>query len=323
MAHEITIREDGKAEFAFTGPRDAIWHGLGQNLQVGASLDDWRSAAGMDFDVFESAVMYNAMGDDIAFPDRKALFRSDSKAPLSIVGSDFKIVQPSEVIEFFRDLVELHGMQLSTAGTLFGGKRFWALAEMNKEAEITSCDKVQRHLLLTTACDGSMATTGKIVCTRVVCNNTMTVALGERGNSAIRVTHKRQFDPKAVKINLGVIDTAWEKMITNLRKLANTPMNAAKTLEFFQERLFDKDKSANDQTWGVIREVNRLTDLAMNGSGSDMSRGTAWGALCAATELYTHGTGKRDASHQFWESYHGSLETKKYSAYQDLVLASI
>lgn len=320
MSHEITIRKDGKAEMAFTGPRDAIWHGLGQNLKKGAPLDEWKVAAGMDFEVFESAVSYQSGKDKLIFPERKALFRSDDNAPLSIVGEDFKIVQPGEVIEFFRDLVEIHGMELSTAGTLFGGKRFWALAEMGVEAEIVPGDKVQRHLLLTTAVDGSMATTGKVVLTRVVCNNTMTVALAERTNSAVRVTHKKMFDPTSVKIDLGVVDVAWAKMIGNLKKLASTPMSASETRRFFEERIFDRDKTVDEQTWGAVRQVNRLTDLALNGSGSDMSKGTRWGALCGATELYTHGTGKRDASHQFWESYHGELETKKFAMYQDLVL---
>lgn len=321
MAHELTTRKDGTVEFAFTGPREGIWHGLGQNLEQGASLENWKVAAGMDFEVFESAVTFNALGETQTYPDRKALFRSDTRAPLSIVGDDFHIVQPGEVIEFFRDLVSLHGMKLSTAGTLFGGRRFWALAENGEDSEVLPGDIIRRHLLMTTAVDGSMATTGKWVATRVVCNNTMTVALGERSNSAVRVTHKRMFDPSAVKINLGIIDKAWDKMMKNLKALAAKPMSPTQMREFFQNECFDPDKSAADQTWGATREVDRLLDLAMNGSGSEMSKGTAWGALCAATELFTHGTGKRDASHQFWESYHGALDTRKHSIYQDLIRA--
>lgn len=321
MAHELTVRKDGKVEMAFTGPREAIWHGLGQNLENGASLDEWKTAAGMDFEVLESAVSYNALGHDVFFPDRKALFRSDTLEPLSIVGPEFKIVQPGEVIEFFRDLVQLHGMELSTAGTLFGGRRFWALAEMGKEFEVTKGDFVKQHLLLTTAVDGSMATTGKVVATRVVCNNTLRVALSGSSQNAVRVTHKKMFDPTAVKINLGLIDESWAKTMANLKKLANVKMNPRETQLFFEEQLFDKDKTVDEQTWGVVRQVRKLTELAQNGSGSDMSRGTAWGALCAATELYTHGSGRRDLSHQFWESYHGSLDAKKYSTYQSLVYA--
>lgn len=133
MAHELTQREDGMVEMAFSGPRSAIWHGLGQNVEENQSIEEWRKAAGLDWEVLESPVTYSSVGEEgvenHVFPDRKILFRSDNKEPLGFVGENFNIVQPEQVLEFFRDLVEQHGFKLSTAGSLFGGKRFWALAD--------------------------------------------------------------------------------------------------------------------------------------------------------------------------------------------------
>lgn len=318
MAHELTIRENGKVEMAFTGPRSAIWHGLGDNLEVGATLDTWKTAAGLDWEVFGSPVMYNSVGEHGVeahqFPDRKILFRSDTKEPLGFVSDDFKIVQPEQVIEFFRDLVEENGFQLSTAGSLFGGKRFWALADTGKSGEATAGDRIDGHLLLTTAVDGTMSTQARFTSTRVVCNNTLSLALqGQSGRPMVRVTHKRDFDPTQVKLDLGVLDQAWVDFMSNMKRLANTKMSARQTREFFEEQLFNPEKMAHEQTWGTVREVNRLVDLALAGSGSDMSRGTLYGALCGATEYYTHGTGKRNASHQFWDAYVGDADTKKRS----------
>lgn len=323
MAHELTIRENGKVEMAFAGPREAIWHGLGSQLADGASLDEWKKEAGMDWEVFESPLIYNAVVDDsienMTFPDRKVLFRSDSKAPLGIVGNDFKIVQPDQVIEFFRDLVELHGMKLSTAGTLYGGKRFWALAETGMSGNVTNGDMVDGHLLLTTAVDGSMSTQARFTSTRVVCNNTLSIALkGASSRPIIRVTHKREFDPQAVKMDMGLLDKAWVSFMDDMRKLANIKMSPRQTREFFEEQLFDHNRMAHEQSWGVVRDVNNLVDLALGGSGSDMSAGTAWGALCGVTEYFTHGSGKRDASHQFWDAYVGSADSKKQELYNAL-----
>lgn len=326
MSHEITRRADGKDEMAFTGAREAIWHGLGQNLDDNASLEDWRTAAGMDWEVLQSPLTYTSV--DVAncetnthlFPDRQVLFRSDNKEPLGIVSEDFKIVQPEQVIEFFRDLVDNHGYKLSTAGTLFGGKRFWALADVQKTGEVTAGDRIDGHLLLTTAVDGTMSTQARFTSTRVVCNNTLTVALaGASTRPVIRVTHKRDFDADAVKIDMKLIDEGWTKFMGQMRHLANKPMSARQTREFFEEQLFDPDRLAHEQTWGVTREVTRLTDLALGGSGSAMSRGTAYGALCAITEHYTHGTGKRDPSRQFWDSYVGNGESKKQSMFGSLM----
>lgn len=325
MAHELTQREDGFVEMAFTGPRSAIWHGLGNNLEDGASIEDWIQAAGMNWTVEEAEVLFEGKKDDSVlhtYKDRKILYRSDNEQSLSIVGSEFAVVQPQEVVEFFRDLVGIHGMKLSTAGTLYDGKRFWALAETGREGDVVAGDCIKGHLLLVTAVDGSMATTAKFVGTRVVCNNTLTVALnGLSSKPVVKVTHKKKFDPSAVKIDLGIIDKAWDRFMTNIKKLAETPMSEADTRRFYQGMLYDESKMADEQSWGTVREVNRLMQAAMRGSGAEMSVGTRWGALCGATELYTHGTGKRDKSHQFWDSYNGTLESKKLEVYRDLVLA--
>lgn len=328
MAHEISQREDGMYEMAFTGSRDAIWHGLGQNLDDNASLETWKTQAGMDWEVQQSPLTYTATTidngmlktEEHVFPDRQVLFRSDNKKPLGIVSEDFKIVQPSEVIEFFRDLVDNHGFKLSTAGTLFEGRRFWALADVGMSDFVSDSDKIDGHLLLTTAVDGTMSTQVRFTSTRVVCNNTLTIAVG--GNSTrpvARVTHKRDFDPDAVKIDMNLIDKGWKDFMTSMKNLANKKMSARETREFFEGELFDPKRSAHDQTWGVTREVTRLVDLALGGSGSDAYKGTAYGAICAVTEHYTHGSGKRDPSHQFWDSYVGNSESKKQELFRSLI----
>lgn len=324
MAHEIT-HANGKDEVAFSGARSAIWHGLGQEMDDNASFEDWKVNAGLDWEVHESTVDYNVVNENSvverkSIPDKRVLFRSDTKDSLGIVSNDFKIVQPDQVIEFFRDLVELHGFKLSTAGTLFGGRRFWALADVGKSDNVVAGDQIDGHLLLTTAVDGTMSTQARFTSTRVVCNNTLTIALqGNSSRPVVRVTHKRDFDPSLVKIDLKLLDKGWVDFMASMKKLSNTKMSAKQTREFFEEQLFDGDRNANEQTWGVTREVTRLTDLALGGSGSAYSRGTAYGALCAVTEHFTHGTGKRDPSRQFWDSYVGNGDTKKQDMLRELL----
>lgn len=182
MAHEITIRENGKAEFAFTGSRNDIWHRLGSELTENASLEDWKREAGLDWEIFESGTLFqymNETGQLVTAPvkDKKTLFRNDNKTPLAIVGKNFKIVQPEQVLEFFRDLIELNGMKLSAAGSLFGGTKFWATAETGKSSNVISDDAVKGYLLSTTSCDGSQATTAKFTSTRTVCNNTLSIEM--------------------------------------------------------------------------------------------------------------------------------------------------
>lgn len=323
MAHNLTIREDGMPEFAFTGNRSAIWHGLGQELAVGAPLEEWQKQAGMDWEIRESPVLFDATdenGRDVQrVHDKKVLYRSDNHDALGIVSDSYHIVQPSEVIEFFRDLVDHHGLTLSTAGTILGGRKFWALAELGAQQEIVAGDAVKQHLLLMTSADGTSSTVAKAVTTRVVCNNTLDMALSEKNNRIARVTHKRTFNATDVKFDLKLIDEGWRDMVKNMRKLADTKLTTKQMREFYQELVFDPKKLASEQTRSTINEVNQLLNRAMHGSGSELYGPSAWAVLCGATEYYTHGTGRRDASNQFADSYAGNLSQKKVEVYDKLL----
>jgi phage/plasmid-like protein (TIGR03299 family) len=305
MAHEIDL-SNNRANIAFLGSRQKIWHGLGTELTEDAPLEVWKVEAGLDWEVKESPITYRGNGDTILFSDKKALYRSDTVEPLSIVGENYKIVQPDEILEFFRDLVENNDMKLSTAGSLFGGKRFWALAELGKNTEIIDGDVVDGFLLLTTSVDGSLATTAKFVSERVVCNNTLSIAMSEKTQNLVKCSHKSQWDAKAVKIDLGLLDQSWDTFITNMRTLASTPMSDQQVHSFFTEQFYDKKVAVDKQGWGATKKVKTLTDLYYSGAGSDLSVGTAWGVLNAVTDLYTHGSGKRDASHQFMNAFYSS-----------------
>lgn len=311
MAHEITQRKDGKSEMAFIGDRKNIWHGLGQQLEENADIGTWKVQAGMDWEAMESLVAYNAFGETKFAPDRKLLFRSDSKEVLGIVGTDYKVVQPGQVLEFFDDLTKLHGMKLSTAGTLFGGKRFWALAETGNKADIVGGDEVGGYLLLTTSVDGTMSTQARFTSIRVVCNNTLTVALAGNAKRAVKMTHHKEFDPKQTKIDLGLLSTSWAEYTAKLQALSKISMDEAATRKFYQKVFFDPKKTDEDQGISQKRLVDTLMEKAFNGIGSDMSRGTAWGALNGATELYTHWKGNRDASAQFWDGFAGDHAAAK------------
>lgn len=326
MAHEITIRENGKAEFAFTGSRNDIWHKLGSELRKNAPIEEWVAQAGLDWEIFESASMYQYIDPtgqlvNASFEGKKTLFRSDTKVPLSIVGSNFKVVQPIEVLEFFRELIDFNGMKLSAAGSLFRGTRFWATAEVGKETNIISDDGIKGYLLLTTSCDGTLATTAKFTSTRTICNNTLTIALNDKNNRLIKVSHKSAWDPKQVKIDLGLIDSSWDTFISNCRKLADAKITDKQAYNLIDELCLG-DKNPEDVKWGHQKKVAELQHLYKNGQGSEYSVGSLWGILNAVTEYGTHGkTSKsvKDPSKTFWESNYGIAEQFKVTTYNQLL----
>ena len=148
MSHQL-------ATMAFTG--QTPWHGLGNQLEQRQPIEVWASKAGMDWSIESAPVCFmatgktsmgTAYGDVREYPDQRVLYRSDNHAPLSVVGSRYKVVQPSEVLEFYRDLSEVAGYELETAGVLKGGRKFWALARTGKETLLKGNDCVKASKLL-------------------------------------------------------------------------------------------------------------------------------------------------------------------------------
>lgn len=319
MAHELTRRDDGFIEFAYRGKLP--WHGLGQELKDGADIDTWRIQSGLDWSVESSQISYvKANNDQLIYPNKRALYRSDTNKPLSIVSNDFKIVQPGEVLEFFRDLVEYNDMKLTAAGSLFGGTRFWATAELGKSFEPIGGDNVESYLLLTTSVDGTLATVAKFTATRVVCSNTLNISLTDNSSSVIRKTHKIDWDPRAIKIDMGLIAESWDNFMYDIDKLTKFKMSDNIVHKFFQSEFFDPKKDIENQTWGTTKRINDLMNLYHNGPGADMGKGTGWGALNAVTNLFTHGNGrKRNQSNLFWDSYHGGAANTKTDIFNHLI----
>lgn len=290
MAHEIAVTADGRNAMAYVG--ETPWHGLGQNLTEGAPLGLWKRESGMDFTILSGELSYNANGRILNLPKKQALYRSDTLMPLGVVGDRYKVVQPDEVLEFFRELSEERGFVLETAGVLFGGAKYWAMARTPHQLMLAGTDSVKEHLLLSTACDGSMATTAKYVRTRVVCNNTIQAALGESGN-AIRVEHRSNFNDKAVKRELGLIEESWEEFANQAELLAKTKVDNRMAADYLINLFGNPELSLDDQTAPTVGELyERFVTNDYIGAALEAANGTLWGLCNTVTEHVDHHRGE-------------------------------
>ena len=154
-------------------------------------LEVWARALGMDWRIEEAEVRFVAaggrsLGSIHASPEQMVRYRSDNKAPLSVVSARYQVVQPEEILEIYRDLTEIGRFQLETAGVLKEGRKLWALASTGQSGTLKGKDQINGYLLLVTACDGTLATTAQFTSVRVVCNNTLQIAWGNSAG-AIKV----------------------------------------------------------------------------------------------------------------------------------------
>ena len=271
------------------------WHGLGHRLIPNQPLEVWAELAGMNWAIETADVQYisrHTFPDSLhAYPEQKVLYRSDTKAPLSIVSSRYKVVQPTEILEFYRDLTEVSGYELETAGVLKDGKKLWALARTGQSVTLKGRDTVNGYLLLATACDGTLATTAQFTSVRVVCNNTLALAVAN-GKGAVKVPHRNEFDAQAVKQQLGVAITPWSSFSDYVKELANCRASE-KTVERFLTKVFTYPTPGTESRSPVINElaikkVQALYSGQGNGAELSSAKGTAWGLLNSITEYVDH-----------------------------------
>ena len=300
------------------------WHGLGKKLVANQSIDTWKVDAGMDWTIEESEVRYitgkNGVGMINAFPEQKVLYRSDNKAPLAVVSKRFQVVQPEEILEFYRDLTEVGGFELETAGVLRQGRKFWALARTGQSAVLRGRDRVDGYLLLATACDGTLATTAQFTSVRVVCNNTLSIALGDN-SGAIKVPHRSRFNPEAVKRQLGIAVSSWDGFVTRMKALADRPVDAD-----VAERVLSRvlTYSAQEDKKAVVNERAMTTVQALYGGGGKgaslaSSRGTAWGLLNSVTEYVDHHRRARSEDHRRDAAWFGQGAQIKQRAWDEVM----
>lgn len=301
------------------------WHGLGHQLSSRQPIEVWAREAGMNWTIESAEVRYvtggsSNLGSIHAFPDQRVLYRSDTQEPLSVVSSRYQVVQPKDILEFYRDLTEVGGFELETAGVLKDGKKLWALARTGQSVALKGKDTVNGYLLLATACDGTLATTAQFTSVRVVCNNTLQIALGDSAG-AVKVPHRSQFDAQAVKRQLGIAISSWDGFMVRMKALAERKVSDSAAEKFFQRVLTYPAggpnmplPTTNDRAIKVVQSL-----YAGRGKGATLpsASGTTWGLVNSITEFVDHQRRARSEDHRRDAAWFGAGATLKQRAWEE------
>ena len=323
-------------QMAYVG--DTPWHGLGNQLTQNQPIEVWAQQAGMDWRIESSNVSYmaqNERGQSIIMPyeEQRVLYRSDTHEPLSVVSQRFQEVQPREILEFYRDLTEQSGFELETAGVLKGGKKFWALARTGQSTALKGKDVSNGYILLATACDGTLATTAQFTSIRVVCNNTLAIALRGQNSSAgvVKVPHSTKFDADKVKQQLGVSVRTWDEHMYEMKQLSQRKVSQHEASAYFDAVFNNTNMSITDQEDNIIQFYRDVAIQAQanskeksepnaksmskamemfNGQGRGASlssaKDTAYGLLCSITEFIDHERRAMSTDHRLDSAWFGA-----------------
>ena len=301
MAHQIET-------IAWTNEKP--WHGLGTKLDKAPSVEGMLTAAGLDWEVSRQP-MFTSDGQEI--PGFAALRRSSDNKVLDVVGSRYQPVQNAEAFSFFNEFVKAGKATMETAGSLRGGQLVWGLANLKQEFEVTKGDKVKGYLLCVSPHQQGKSLIFRTTTVRVVCNNTLTLALKSKGH-VHRVSHAAKFTDKtieAAKEALGVAREQVAEFEANAKALHSKKLSKQAAIELLAP-IF---KCTAEEMSKPMEMVMQAYEYAPG-----QEPGTGWAAINAVTYWADH-MASRTADKRLFNTWLGKTANIKEQALKVLLEA--
>lgn len=300
MTADLEIRADGTASMAYRANGGRPWHNLGTPVSDDMTPEEMMIAAGLNWEVDKFPMFAEVKvgtdpetGEDIVkrvLANKEALIRTSDQRLLSEVGKGWKPCQNAEAFDFFVDFVKAGDMMMDTAGALREGELVWALASVNDSFELFGGDKVNGYLLFSNPHQYGKSIDIKFVMERVVCSNTLAVALTERGQPSIKINHRRQFDAEKVKEILGIGHNKLDKFKAAAEFLG-TKRYTKETLKSYMGDVLGRNDSKE-----LSRAAEQAIGLIESQPGADFAKGSWWQNFNAVTYMTDHVLGRTDES---------------------------
>tara|TARA_A200000159_G_scaffold103594_1_gene96288 strand:+ start:658 stop:1626 length:969 start_codon:yes stop_codon:yes gene_type:complete len=316
MSHEVEM-VNGVAQMAYAG--EVPWHGLGTKVAADLSPQQIMQQAGLDWTV-EKETMTTASGAEIE--GKKALVRSADNKVLDVVGDNWNPVQNSEAFEFFSEYCLAGDMEMHTAGSLKGGQMVWALAKVKESFDILGGDQVDSYLLFSNPHKYGKAIDVRFTPIRVVCNNTLSMSLGQNVANSVSLNHRTAFNPDSVKETLGIASEKFAMYKETAEFLASKQFSMDSLIQYYNDVFPRTYKGKNPP---VVKEYKDLTNNAQKAfsfletqPGAEFGAGSWWSALNSVTYLTDHQMG-RETDSRLTSAWFGANQTRKVKAVEKAV----
>ena len=296
--------------YAYRDDTDIPWHRFGKRCRTDLTPRQFLKEASLDWRVqlMPSYVWWN---NSLKPTGDSALIRDSDGAVLTTVSDGWHPVQNEEAFDFFGEFCFSGDMTMETGGSLRNGKMVWAMAKVNESFEVFGHDRVESYLLFSNPHEYGKCIDIRFTPVRVVCNNTLTMALSGRGDLSVRLTHRKRFDAELVKKTLGIA----HKRLVEYRELATLLGSKRATqenvVEFFTQ-IFphtNKDKANTEMS----RVGKQVMDLIPQQPGAKFAEGSWWQVFNACTYAIDHTLG-RSPENRLWNAWYGQERTRKIKA---------
>lgn len=262
--------------------RETPWHGLGTMVQEAPTSKDAIQLAGLDW-IVEGKPIFDSHGNEIK--GYKANVRNTDDSVLGVVSDKYKIVNNHEAFDFTDSLIG-EGVTYETAGSLRGGKTIWLLAKM-PERDIVG-DKFDPYICFTNSHDGLGAIRVCMTPIRVVCNNTLNMALRSAKRSW-STRHMGDMNSKLAeaKETLGLANHYLDELGVVADKLANEKMTDG-DIERALDIMYPVSEDMTDRKKRNIEDAKNNITMCMMRPDLVQFLNTKWGFINAVSDFIGH-----------------------------------
>lgn len=232
--------------------RKTPWHGLGTRVQEAPSSSEALIKAGLDWNVVQEPIYTET---EELIEGYKENVRDSDRKVLGVVTDRYKVIQNQEAFAFTDELLG-EGVRYETAGSLQGGKKVWLLAHMPHEY-IISGERISPYLLFSNTHDGSGAIKVALTPIRVVCQNTLNLALSQASRSWSMIhTGNIQNKLQEAKDTLFMAEKYMDNLGKEFETLRMQSMTDKQVMEFIETLLPIEDNATSQQK----RNMKRLQE---------------------------------------------------------------
>lgn len=270
--------------------REKPWHGLGEMVQEAPTSADALRLAGLDWRVDSKPVQVCGGRKVDGF---RANVRATDGAVLGMVSDRYRICQNTDAFDFTDNLIGGE-VRYETAGSLQGGRKIWLLAKLPDTSLLG--DAVEPYLCFTNSHDGSGAIRVCMTPVRVVCQNTLNIALsGAKRTWAARHTGNIDAKLEEARTCLTLADKYMAELNSAADKLANTTVTDDQIQQILSE-LFPLKDDASDREKNNVRALKDEYMVCYFMPDVAKFRGTAWGAVNAMADMVDHNRPRRNTA---------------------------
>ena len=278
--------------------REKPWHyeetkDVTRIIQEAPSSAEALVAAGLDWEVIQEDVL---TADGVLIPNYKANIRSSDNRVLGIVTDRYKVVQNRDAFEFTDNMIG-GDVRYETAGSLQGGRKVWMLAKLPARELIG--DEVEPYMCFTNSHDGTGAIQICMTPIRVVCNNTLNIALREAKRSW-STKHLGDVGQKIQEARycLQMANRYMDGLGEYAAQLSKTKVTDEQLKELLAE-MFPVEEDATDRKKSSAEQARESFMICYFAPDIEKFRGTGWGVVNAMSDMIGHAApGRRSANYE-------------------------